>query len=204
MTQLDPPAVPVDDPRIHRIRRAFEARAAAAADRAAVLHEAAVAILVRPRDTLELLLIRRAELAGDPWSGHVALPGGRRGAADPDLLATALRETEEEVGVSLRRVGRFLGALDEVGPASPRLPPLVVAPFVLAVPPDTAATPEPREVQAAFWIPVDALRDESAASEILVEANGAQHRFPSVQYGDYVIWGLTYRILRQFLQLVDG
>ncbi|MGH7466016.1 MAG: NUDIX domain-containing protein, partial [Longimicrobiales bacterium] len=89
----------LDEPRIARLRRAFESRPARAADRLPEQREAAVAILVRPRDALELLLIRRAELHGDPWSGHIALPGGRRAPDDADLLATACRETEEEVGV---------------------------------------------------------------------------------------------------------
>src|SRR5690606_13503153 len=132
-------------------------RPAAAADRQPQLREAAVALVLRPRESLELLLIRRAELPGDPWSGHVALPGGRRSGADGDLLTTACRETEEEVGIPLQKVGTFIGALDEVAPSSPLLPPIVVAPFVLAVPPATAATPDPREVQAALWVPVDAL-----------------------------------------------
>jgi 8-oxo-dGTP pyrophosphatase MutT (NUDIX family) len=193
----------LDDPRIAQIRYTFENRPAAAAERVQGQREAAVALLVRPRDTLEILLIRRADLDGDPWSGHVALPGGRRAAADADLFETACRETLEEVGIPAARVGTFLGALDEVGPASPRLPPIVVAPFVLAVPPDTAATPDPREVQAAFWVPIDALRDEAAASEILVESDAGPRRFPSVTYADHVIWGLTYRILRQFLAAVD-
>lgn len=192
------------DPRINLIRRAFENRPAAAAERAPHHREAAVALLLRARQSLELLLIRRADLPGDPWSGHVALPGGRRAPDDSDLFATACRETEEEVGVPVARVGRFLGALDELAPSSPRLPPILVAPFVVEVPPDTAALPAPREVQAAFWLPLDVLRDSSVASEILIETNGARRRFPSVVYGDYVIWGLTYRILRQFLEVIDG
>jgi 8-oxo-dGTP pyrophosphatase MutT (NUDIX family) len=133
-----------DDPRIARQRRAFETRPALAPTRSPDLREAAVGLIVRPRDALEVLLIRRAELAGDPWSGHVALPGGRRAPDDPQLLDPACRETEEEVGVPQRRIGTFIGALDEVAPSSPLLPPIVVAPFVLAVPPDTTAVPDPR------------------------------------------------------------
>ena len=62
---------------------------------------AAVAIVLAP-DPDAVLLIRRAERAGDPWSGHMALPGGRYEPKDPDLLGTALRETVEEVGVALK------------------------------------------------------------------------------------------------------
>lgn len=162
-----------------------------------------MSLVVRPAESLEVLLIRRAELEGDPWSGHIALPGGRRSPADDDLLVTACRETEEEVGVPLRRVGRVIGALDEITPGTPLLPPIIIAPFVLAVPAATHAAPDPREVQAAVWVPVDALRATTAASEIDIDLPDGRGRtlFPSLVYGDFVIWGLTYRILRQFLEV---
>lgn len=193
----------LEDPRILQLRRTFETRPAGAAARGPGQREAAVAVLVRPRETLEVLLIRRAELHGDPWSGHVALPGGRRSAGDRDLLATACREAHEEVGIPVESVGTFVGALDEVAPVSVRLPPVVVAPFVLTVPPGTSATPDPREVQAAFWVPVEALRDRSAASEILIDGDAGPLSFPSVTYEDHVIWGLTFSILQQFLETID-
>lgn len=191
----------LDDPRIHQLRRIFEARPAARVERPPDHREAAVALLVRPRESLELLLIRRAEMHGDPWSGHVALPGGRRDDGDDDLLVTACREAEEEIGVPLHRIGTFVGALDEITPATPLLPPIVIAPFVMAVPPGTSAHPDPREVQAAIWVPIDALRQTSALSEVAIELPTGRGRFPSLVYEDYVIWGLTFRILEQFLSL---
>jgi 8-oxo-dGTP pyrophosphatase MutT (NUDIX family) len=188
------------DPRIQLLRRTFENRPAAAVTRGD--HgEAAVALLVRPQDQLELLLIRRAEVEGDPWSGHVALPGGRRQPGDQNLLDTARRETEEETGIPLAAVGSFIGALDELKPSSPRLPPLVIAPFVLAVPPNTEAEPNPAEVQAAIWVPLEALRDERSASKIVLELEQGPLQFPAYEYRDYVVWGLTYRVLEQFLEL---
>ena len=193
----------LQDPRIAQLRHVFESRPARAADRTQRPREAAVALLVRPRESLEVLLIRRAELHGDPWSGHIALPGGRRDPADADLLATACRETHEEVGIHADRVATFIGALDEVAPTTLRLPPILVAPYVLAVPPDTSATPDPREVQAAFWVPIAALNDRGAASEILIQGDTGPLRLPSLTYEDYVIWGLTYRILQQFLATVE-
>lgn len=185
------------DLRITRLQSALAGRAHRRAERQPDHREAAVALVLRPREELEILLIRRAEMAGDPWSGHVALPGGKRAAADADLFATACRETEEEVGIALERVGSLIGPLDEVAPATPRLPRIVIAPYVLVVPPDTHATPDPREVQAALWVPVRALRDPGAISEIAVEMPGARHSFPSRVYEDYVVWGLTLRILEQ-------
>lgn len=187
------------DPRLNLLRRSFEGRPAAGLPRSPGQREAAVALLVRPRSSLELLLIRRAESPGDPWSGHVALPGGRRERHDVDLLVTASRETEEEVGVPVQRVGSLVGALDELSPGSALLPSIVVAPFVLAVPPDTKAVPAPGEVQAAIWVPVDALASSAALSEVPIDLPWGQRNFPCLVYEDYVIWGLTYRILQQFL-----
>jgi 8-oxo-dGTP pyrophosphatase MutT (NUDIX family) len=192
-----------DDRRLLLLRHALEARPALSAERTAGLREAAVAILLRPREQLEVLLIRRAERERDPWSGHVAFPGGRRAAGDPDLLTTALRETEEEIGLP-RRSSRLLGRLDDLAPQTPRLPPIVIAPYVLAVPPDAEAVPDRREVDAAIWVPLNALVDERAVSEVLVEIEGDALRFPSLVYQEYVVWGLTHRILTQFLALAHG
>jgi 8-oxo-dGTP pyrophosphatase MutT (NUDIX family) len=160
--------------------------------------------LLRPRADLELLLIKRAVIERDPWSGHMALPGGRRAAEDADLIATAYRETEEEIGVAVSRFGHFMGALDEVGPLNPRLPPIVVSPFVVAVPENTMAVPNPAEVEFALWVPVQALREPGAVGKILISFEGNSRTLPSLQYREHVIWGLTLRILEQFFELLDG
>jgi len=194
----------VDDARVVGLRRALEARPAAASERVANTLEAAVALLVRPREQLELLLIKRAIHDRDPWSGHVALPGGRRDHNDADLIETAMRETDEEVGIMLPKVGVLVGTLDEVVPGTTRLPPILIAPFVFAVPTTTAATINEREVDAAIWVPLAALRDQRAASEILIELEGGARTFPSLIFGEYVIWGLTHRILTQFLDITVG
>lgn len=194
----------LDDPRLNALRHAFGSRAAARLERRPETREAAVALLLRARDDVELMLIKRAERETDPWSGHIALPGGRRAPRDEDLLATALRETLEEVGVDVARTGRLIGALDEIEPGSRRLPPILIAPFVAAVPPDTAATPDPREVEAALWVPLAALRDEGAVDELVLELETGPRTFPALRHGEHLIWGLTHRILVQFLALARG
>ncbi len=163
--------------------------------------EAAVALLLRPGTDLDILLIRRAKHAGDPWSGHVALPGGRRHADDADLSVTARRETLEEVGLDLDRSGRLLGGLKPVAPASRRLPSLSVSPFVFGVAPGQELVLDEREVDAAVWVPLAELRDERAAGEILIELEGGSQRFPSLTWQDYVVWGLTLRILHDFFEV---
>src|SRR5690349_1924232 len=119
----------MEDPRFALIRAALSARVPVAVPRTAADREAAVALVLRARTEIELLMIKRAERADDPWSGHMALPGGGRHAEDGDLLDTALRETLEETGARISR-DSVLGALDHVHPRSTRLPPVIVAPFV--------------------------------------------------------------------------
>lgn len=194
----------MDDRRLIQLCRALETHPVVPEQRDDAMREAAVALIIRPRDELELLLIKRAVHERDPWSGHVALPGGRRDRADADLIDTAIRETHEEVGVAISRETDLIGALDEVAPRTPRLPPILIAPFVFAVPATATTHIDAREVEAAIWVPLSALRDESAASEILIELEGNPRSFPSLQYGEYVIWGLTHRILEQFLEITRG
>lgn len=160
---------------------------------------AAVALLLRPSaDGLELLLIQRAERAGDPWSGHMALPGGREQASDESPVHTAARETREEVGIDVEAGGRLLGALEPVWPQSSRAPGILVRPFVFSVPADSEPVPN-EEVAAALWIPLDELRGPGAVTEHLLEMEGARYRFPAIGTRGYVIWGLTHRILSDFL-----
>ncbi len=189
-----------DDPRLARLADLLRQRPALAATRDPETREAAVALLLRPRAELELLLIKRAEHPHDPWSGHMALPGGRREPLDANLLATAIREAREEIGI-LAAEADHLGALDEVHPRSQRLPTIVIAPFVLAVPASASASPDPAEVEAALWVPLSALADETAADELILELEGSSRTFPAYRYGEYLIWGLTHRILEQFLEV---
>ena len=170
----------------------------------ASVRRAAIALVLRPHDddTLELLLIKRAEFEGDPWSGHVAFPGGRSEPGDISLEQTAVRETWEETGIDLTRDGVVLGQLDDLGPRAPSLPPVVVRPYVTLVQPDVAVTPS-EEVAFAFWVPLPALMHPGATVESMVTARGATFRVPSYLHDGHVVWGLTERILRQFLDLVS-
>ena len=164
------------------------------------LGEAAVLLMVRPTQPLELLLIRRAEKESDPWSGHMALPGGRREPTDPDLLATALRETEEETGIVVPR-DRVLGPLDQLRPTARRRFRLVIAPFVATVPEDTRAVPDPSEVDEAIWVPLQHLASDDAVDEVLIELEEGSFRLPALNYQDYVVWGMTHRILTGFMDI---
>lgn len=164
---------------------------------------AAVSLVLRPGDPeTELLLIKRARSDRDPWSGHMALPGGRKEPGDPDLVATAGRETEEETGIPLLDVGRRMGRLEEVRPSSSHLPRLAISPFVFGVPAGTDARPEPGEVEAVFWVPLPHFLDPVQRREALLELRGVARPFRAIQVGTEVVWGLTHRILDDFLPVV--
>ena len=174
-------------------------------DRTDPVRRAAVALLLRlgTAEELELLLIKRATFASDPWSGHVALPGGRQEPADPTLLHTAIRETREEVGVDISGHGTVLGVVDELGPSTPRLPPLTILPHVAAVERDLPLTLS-REVADAFWVPLSRLRDPAASREVDLDLATGVTRVRSLSYKEHIIWGLTERILRQFFAILDA
>src|SRR5215213_7642971 len=99
------------------------------------LRRAAVALVLREgSEGPELLVIKRSEAEHDHWSGHMALPGGRVEPEDENLLATAARETFEEVGLDLGAGGEALARLGTVRPQSPSAPRVSVTPFVFVAP----------------------------------------------------------------------
>lgn len=162
---------------------------------------AAVAAVLRVVDEPELLFIKRADAEHDPWSGHIAFPGGRAEPGDQSLYATAVRETREELSLDLTR-GRLLGQLDDLAPRSPRLPPIIVRPFVAQVASDVTFVLS-REVASAFWVPLSRLRAPEAHVEHELLHNGESARFPAYAAQGHVVWGLTERIVRQLLSLFD-
>lgn len=153
---------------------------------------AAVSVIVAP-DPDAILLIRRAERQGDPWSGHIGLPGGRLDPADQNLSDTAVRETFEEVGWQLER-DALLGVLPDVWPRTPLPRLIVVRPFVFAVA-DRVEFTLSDEVAEAFWAPLATLRDPAIYRETSIELRGERREFPAFHLGQHVIWGLTERIL---------
>lgn len=157
---------------------------------------AAVAIVLVP-DPDALLLIRRAERPGDPWSGHMALPGGRREIPDSDLLATAIRETAEEVGVELT-AAELAGSLEDVVPRTPVLPPIAVRPFVFLQDSRPAISLNP-EVTSVSWVPLAHLLRPDTRHLVRLEVAGASRLVQAYELSDGIVWGMTERILTQLL-----
>ena len=192
-------------PDLVRLARSLAATPGRQIDAEPPARKAAIALVLRPGSLgePELLMIKRAEHEKDPWSGHVACPGGRMESGDRDLEATAIRETLEETGVDLARTGRVLGTLDDLSPRTPVLPPMVIRPYVAAVP-SSIEIIHSDEVAAAFWVPLSALRATASWGDGTVVVRGVERRVPTFTHGEYLVWGLTERVLKQLLQRLDG
>jgi 8-oxo-dGTP pyrophosphatase MutT (NUDIX family) len=191
----------ITEPLIQKIAAELAGRTPQRAEPGSYDWQAAVTLMLRPAEEgLEFLAIKRAEQDRDPWSGHMALPGGRRDPEDKSLWAAAVRETREEVGVDLVEVGRLLGQLDDVWPRTRRIPAIAITPFAVAVRPDVTARTS-SEVEHAVWVPLEVVVDEGHRGTLRIDAL-PEREFPTIEYGGHVIWGLTLGILRQLEELL--
>jgi 8-oxo-dGTP pyrophosphatase MutT (NUDIX family) len=151
----------------------------------------------------EVLLIRRAERARDPWSGHMAFPGGREDPEDPSLFHTAVRETHEEVALDLTRHGRLLGSLATV-PAMARGRPvgLTIAPYVFELIEDVPLALQPDEVTEWLWAPVEPMLRGERRGSVRYELSGQALTLPAFDIDGRMVWGLTYRMLESLFALL--
>jgi len=166
---------------------------------------AAVAAVLRPgRDGAEVLLIRRAEHERDPWSGHMAFPGGRFDPGDSDLLQTALRETREEVGLDLSTHASLLGPLDVLPAiARGRRVGMTIAPFVFALERESPLSPN-HEVMETLWAPLSWLASGEHAATVSYQMDGQTLELPAWNVHGRIVWGLTYRMLVALLERVTN
>ncbi len=169
-------------------------------------HErAAVAVVLREGvHSAEVLLIERAIFEGDPWSGHMAFPGGRMETADDSTRVTAVRETFEEVGVELEHA-EYLGHLEDLVGNRRVSPRMVVAAHAFYLQEHQEFALDPAEVQQAFWFPLADLHEESRQVEHIIPEL-PDIRFPGIVVGDpdrHIVWGLTLRFLERMLQVID-
>lgn len=138
----------------------------------------------------EILLCRRAVRAGDPWSGHVGLPGGRVEPEDADPLAAAARETLEEVGFDPLGAGSVLGMLE---PLQPRTFPILIGAYVAHITEERPLVLSD-ELSAAWWTPfIDLERVSAEVPEAPTRVSA--WRLPHPDAADVVLWGITYRLL---------
>jgi 8-oxo-dGTP pyrophosphatase MutT (NUDIX family) len=162
---------------------------------------ASVAVVLRDSARgIETLLIKRAQVEGDPWAGHMAFPGGRHDPGDPDLVSTARRETLEEVGLDLDADASYLGRLELVPAiARGRLVGLTIAPFVFHLTGTPALSPN-REVVEVVWAPLGELVRGENATVVRYGVEGQTIELPAWDFEGRVVWGLTYRMLQALLE----
>ncbi len=130
------------------------------------------------------------------------MPGGREEPEDADLVATAIRETAEEVGILLDR-SQLLGALDDVAPRSVVKPPFMVRPYVFGL----SSEPELQlsgEVASAHWEPIETLMRADARGELAYTIAGVTRHFPSYETTAGTLWGMTERVLSELVGRLDS
>lgn len=166
---------------------------------AAELADAAVLVgLVAHEAGAAVLLTRRTEELRN-HGGQVSFPGGRVEPGDADAIAAAIRESEEEIGVSAAQITP-IGLLD----------PLVtitgfrVLPVVAAIDPRYVARPDPREVADVFEVPLAFLLDPANLDQRLVDFRGRPRRVLEFRYPAYRIWGATASILLNLRQRLEN
>lgn len=187
------------------IERRLRDHAPVVLEREGFSRQAAVAAILREDGPeTEVLLIKRAQRPGDLWSGHMAFPGGHWEASDPDLAATAVRETHEEIGLDLERHGRLLGHLDymNVNPVGTSDEMLIV-PFVFAVRGELPPMRPNHEVAAVLWGSLPDMFHGRSATRRDMQVRTGLHSFPGYAVQQEIVWGLTYRMLHGFFATLE-
>jgi 8-oxo-dGTP pyrophosphatase MutT (NUDIX family) len=153
----------------------------------------------------QVLMIHRAEHENDPWSGHMAFPGGKQDHGDKTVLNTAIRETKEEVGIDLKAHGQFIGQLQPIqAMKSGQKLPMFISPHIFHMEKPHPITIEESEVQNGFYIPLSFFLD---AQNLKTGDFTTFHGPIDLPYFDFhaqKIWGLSFYILRELLLDLGG
>jgi 8-oxo-dGTP pyrophosphatase MutT (NUDIX family) len=152
---------------------------------------AVIIILKKVKEHLEILLIKRADNPADPWSGQIGLPGGKIELKDNNLLDTIIRETFEEIKIDLIEEGYFLGSINAV--RSIQKPSLMIVPYVFLLTKNPRIELNKKELNNYFWISLHELTKKRKK-----KTSFAESYFYIIK--DIKIWGLTYKILKDFIE----
>ena len=167
----------------------------------AVERRAAVAAILRDSDSgPELLFIKRAEKSGDPWSGHMAFPGGHVEAHDASPQNTAERETHEEIGLDLPQHAKLLGVLNSSRPYSAGRG-LSVTPFVYeleSTPPNFDLN---HEVDEVHWAPLDWIAAPESSCTYTWSLGGETRSMPGFRVSGRIVWGMTFGMVERLLEV---
>jgi 8-oxo-dGTP pyrophosphatase MutT (NUDIX family) len=170
-----------------------------------LMKRSAVAMILQLRDGgLQILMIKRADRVGDPWSGQMAFPGGRMDPDDRHGYAVAVRETHEEVGLLLTEADACIGRLSDLN-ARPHKGALgmAVSPFVFRLDRKVKFRPN-YEVAETVWVPLEFLLDTANRETMVWERKGLKIPMPCYFYEGRRIWGLSLMMLDELMDLVEG
>jgi 8-oxo-dGTP pyrophosphatase MutT (NUDIX family) len=186
------------------IRARLQAHVPRFIDSPEVTRRAAVAAILR--DGVrgpEVLLMRRAEKLGDPWSGHISFPGGHMETVDADLHATAIRETHEEMGFDLNVHGELIGRLDDVPAYTRNMPTgMLVSPHVFALRSEPTLQTN-HEVVGVLWAPLSEMFTGALTDARMIDVRGTPMRFEGYRIDDHWVWGLTFMMIQALFTVVD-
>ena len=178
-----------------------------------LLKRAAVAMILREvNGDAHILMIKRAARQGDPWSGHMAFPGGVMEAEDRHGFDVACRETEEEIALRLMQSGRFIGRLSELMTHFQlRRRAMVVSPYVFVVDDevvddqvvdDEIACAPNAEVSELLWVPLAYLANSNNRERMKWRVGMLDIPLPCYRYQGRLIWGLSLMMLDELLALL--
>ena len=157
------------------------------------LPKAAVLIALTDEENPEVIYTLRSNKVSS-HQGEVSFPGGMREESDTSLIMTALRESEEEIGLPQNCV-KILGSLDTMVSRFN----ISVTPFVGVIPGDVELNTSSEEIEACFKVPLSFLLKDKRYRNDEVNRNGETFYMPAYKYSSYVIWGLTAMITVNFL-----
>lgn len=177
----------------------FQLNAGFMPPRAGPLKPAAVLVPLVAYEGGERVILTKRTAHLSNHAGQVSFPGGRVDAEDPDVIATALRETEEEIGLNRAHIS-VLGALDAYVTGTG----FAVVPVVGLVKPGFALRLAQHEVAEVFEVPFDFLMDSRNHQRHKGVFNGVERQWWAMPYQDYYIWGATAGMLRNLHDLLHG
>ena len=155
--------------------------------------DAAVVVLLKATNQdIQVLLVKRAEIATDPWSGQTALPGGKRSPKDRNMKETVVRETKEETGIDLLDGCHFLGIMEPMNLTNK--PEMTVLPFVSLLDSNMDIRLN-EELTEYFWLSLRNLNNKKGTAKF------GRGEFPAYNLDGKTIWGLTYNIIQKLVTI---
>ena len=164
---------------------------------------AAVALIFTEKEK-RLLIVKRSEHPDDPWSGHLALPGGKSESCDSDLLDTCIRETREECGIELKRNDCIETMPVQLAGHYAATDPMAVQPYVFCIPQEPLKiTLDRDELSEYYWVSREYLCAMSNHRKEVQASAQSKTPFPCILIGDTLLWGFTYNVLHAYFSWAE-